>query len=235
MKKLILTLAVILMFVAVPVFAEGAQSGQSGTGEGTQSGIQSGEEGGLQGNDATGSEGAGEGQQVQEQEQAQDMTQLREMIRAREQELNTTLKEVRAEVRSAYENQNKVKLAVHAMLSMENLEGGIGKNVSAIARQFNNSVQSTLNAEERIATRNAVWKFLFGGDETAASEMLQEAEQNRIRLQEIEQLREQCNCTEDVKAELGLQIQTIEQEQERLKQLAQNELQVKGLFGWLFK
>ncbi|MEM5814292.1 MAG: hypothetical protein QXD77_00555 [Candidatus Aenigmatarchaeota archaeon] len=226
MKMLVLTIIIAVTLTAVPAFAEGPQGGLM-SGQGVQ--------GGAQANDTVGQEekGASEGQQVQEQ--AQTMAQLREMIRQREQELNTTMKEVRAEVRSVYENQNRVRLAVHAMLAMENLEGGIGKNVSVIARQFNNSVQSTLRAEERIAARNAVWRLLFGGDENAASEMLQQTEQNRVRLQELRQLRDKCDCTDEVKAELGAQIQAVEQEQERLRQLARNELQAKGLFGWLFK
>jgi len=169
------------------------------------------------------------------QEQATNLTNLRKIISQREQELNTTLKEVRESVRTVHENQNKVVVAVHALLSMENLTGGIGKNVSAIARDFNNSVHSTLNAEERIAERNAVITFLFGGDETAAAELLNQSAENNLRIRELEQLRDECNCSDEVKAEYDSQIQALQQEQDRLRTLAQDQLQIKGIFGWLWK
>ncbi|MFY1644910.1 hypothetical protein ACK11Z_14360, partial [Methanoculleus bourgensis] len=37
-------------------------------------------------------------------------------------------------------DQNQVRLAVHTLLAAENRTGGIGRNISVIAREFNNSV-----------------------------------------------------------------------------------------------
>jgi hypothetical protein len=131
-----------------------------------------------------------------------------------------------------YQNQNQVRLAVHALLSMENMTGGIGKNVSAIAREFNNSVMSTIRAEEKIQTRSGFARFFAGGDETTATELESEVEQNELRIQQLTQLRNECQCDQEVKDLMQEQIQLMQQEQTRLRELAQQEKKSKGLFDW---
>jgi len=115
---------------------------------------------------------------------------------------------------------------------MENLTGGIGKNISQIAREFNNSIQATIKVEGRIQSRSSLIKFFMGGDEEAAEEMEQEVNQNRLRIQELRRLMEKGDCEKEVKAMLQEQIQEMEGEQNRLQKLAQREKKDKGLFGW---
>ena len=75
------------------------------------------------------------------------------MIQQKQQAMNQELEGKKEKEQNVYQNQNQVRLAVHSLLAMENLVGGIGKNVSQIARQFNNSVQATIRAEEKIQTQ----------------------------------------------------------------------------------
>ncbi len=163
--------------------------------------------------------------------QAQNMEQLREMEQNEEQKMNQEMSSMSSGEQKVYQNQNAVRLAVHNLLSMENMTGGIGPQVSAIAREFNNSVQNTIRAEEKIQTRSRISKFFFGGDSEAADEIEAEVTQNQIRLQELNQLYGQCNCSSEVKAMLNEQIQSMEQEQTRLQELTQTEKESKGLFG----
>jgi len=217
MKKMIITLLVLNLIIPL-VLGQGQQGGQqSGTGQ-----QQTGQE--------TGSE---TGQQVQKK--ARNTTELRQMIQERQQEMNQSMQGLKKELKEMYQNQNRVRLAVHALLAMENLTGGIGRNVSQIAREFNNSVQATIRTEERIQTRNMLMRFFFGGDEQAADEMEQEVNRNRERIQELRRLMQECECEEEVKAMLQEQIQNMEQEQNRIQELAQNEKKSKGIFGWLWK
>jgi len=138
-----------------------------------------------------------------------------------------------------YKNQNQVRTAVHSLLEMKDIIGGIGSEVSQIAQEFNNSVQSTIKAEERIEKRNRIVRFFAGGDEEAAELIEQEVNRNRERIEQLNQLREQCDCEGEIEAMLQEQIQNMEQEQERLQQLAQGEKQHKWLLGrfsnWLKK
>ena len=199
-------------------------------------------------------QGDGEGQQVQTEQQTENqgeeanltiqqktqskfgnLSEVKQMIQEKKQEMNQEMQSMGEQQQKVYQNQNRVREAVHALLAMENLTGGIGRNISQIAREFNNSVQATIRTEGRIQTRNMLLKFFLGGDEEAAQEMEQEVNRNRMRIQQLKQLMQECDCDEEVKAMLQEQIQNMEQEQNRLQELTHNEKQNKGLFGWLFK
>jgi len=173
--------------------------------------------------------------QIQQREQlrARNVSELRVMIQEREREMEQEMANLGEVQQEIYRNQNRVRLAVHSLLAMENLTGGIGRNVSQIAREFNNSVQATIRAEERIQTRRGILRFFVGGDGEAAEEIEQEVNRNRERIQQLTQLRQQCNCSEEVQAMLQEKIQAMEQEQNRLQQLSQNEKQNRGIFGWI--
>ena len=192
---------------------------------------------GQQGSDMQ-NDSVGENQEpmlISHQYKIENREQLQTMLQQREQEFDEETRNYGQAKKLTYENQNQVRLAVHALLGMENITGGIGSQVSAVARQFNNSLQNTLRAEEKIQERNAFVKFFIGGDQEAAEELEQEMNQNRQRIQELKQLKEQCDCEEGVKNMFQEQIQNMEQEQNRLEQLAQEEKQNRGIFGWLFQ
>ncbi|MFH1683170.1 MAG: hypothetical protein ABIA37_05235 [Candidatus Woesearchaeota archaeon] len=173
--------------------------------------------------------------QVQEQERARNYSELKEMMQERKQEMIQEMENWSEDKQKVYQNQNIVREAVHSFLAMENLTDGIGPRVSEIARNFNNSVQATIRAEEKIQMRSAIARFFAGGDKDAADELEKEIGENQLRVQELKQLKEQCNCSSEVKAMFGEQVQNMEQEQNRLQELAQKEKKSKGLFGWLWK
>ncbi|WP_214020476.1 hypothetical protein [Methanoculleus sp.] len=129
-------------------------------------------------------------------------------------------------------DRDRVRLAVHALLGAENRTGGIGQNVSAIAREVNNSVQKTFEAEEQIRARHGFIRFLFGGDVQAARLIEEEAQRNQERATELRRLIGNCTCDNETRTMLQEQVRTIEQEQDRLKTLASEEMQVRGLFSW---
>lgn len=173
--------------------------------------------------------------QQNQQIRAQTKAQLSDMIQQKQQSMNQELQQKNEKEQKVYQNQNQVRLAVHSLLAMEDLVGGIGGDVSQIARQFNNSVQATIRAEEKIQTRSAFSRFFAGGDSEAAEEIEDQVNQNKQRIQELKQLHEQCDCDEEVKTMMQEQIQKMEIEQNRLQELAQKEKKSKGLFGWLWK
>ena len=255
MKKLFLILFVALALVACPAFATPAPTDKSGniTEVPGMESAGSGGEGAPLKTANTGSTGdirsaqetsSDENivqnltvEQIREriQEKVENLTQLKDSIAAKKQQLQDELEGLRAELKQLRENQNRVRTAVHALLSMENLTGGIGKNVSAIARDFNNSIQSRGLLEERIQNRNFIVRMLFGGDEVAAAGLAKELNISDEKLANLQLLHDQCNCTADVKAELKSQIDDVEAEQARLKELVRVEKADKGWFGWLYK
>jgi hypothetical protein len=161
---------------------------------------------------------------------------VRQLIRERRQQIEQEVANITDRTRQrVHQNQNEVRIAVHALLEMDNLTRGIGPQVREIARNFNNSIQATLRAEERIENRGRIRRFFAGGDFEAAEEIEQEISQSRQRIQQLNQLREDCPCDVEAKAMLREQIESMEQEQDRLTGLAQAEKQSKGMLGWLWK
>lgn len=169
--------------------------------------------------------------------QIKNTQELKQSIQEKNQEMNQELENLSEQEQNKYQNQNQVRLAVHALLGMENITGGIGKNVSAIAKEFNNSIQATIRAEEKIQQRNAFTKFFIGADKKAADELEKEVNQNKERIKELKRLRNECEqeCSEEIKTIMQEQIQNMEQEQNRLENLAQETKQKKGIVGWIWK
>jgi len=166
---------------------------------------------------------------------AQTNAELKEMIQLKQQEMEHVQLNLSDEEKAVLQNQNKVRLAVHSLLSMEDLVGGIGQEVSALARNFNNSVQATIRAEEKIEARSGFTRFFAGGDAEAAEAIEEEVAQNQNGIQELKQLYAECQCDPEVKAIMQEQIQNMENEQLRLQVLADNEKASKGLLGWIWK
>ncbi|MFH1457392.1 MAG: hypothetical protein ABIF17_04790 [Patescibacteria group bacterium] len=165
--------------------------------------------------------------------------QLKQTIQNKQQELKGELGTVKEEkIQHVYQNQNRVREAVHTLLSSEVLVGGIGPKVSEIAKDFDNSVQKTIIAEAKIQERSGFVKFLIGGAKDAAQELKQEALKNKEKIQELKQLKDENWMQTDVKDVFQEQIQNLEQEQDRLEELANKEIKRNGIFGWfinLFK
>lgn len=211
--KNILIIALTLMLVS-PAIVLGANEAQAGNGSAEPQLI---------------SAGQGETLRVK----AGTTEELRTILQQREQQMVQELEGVGSGERNVLQNQNQVRLAVHAMLGMEDLAGNRGQQIAAVARQFNNSVQATIQAEEKIQNRGFFSRLFAGGDKEAAEEIESEVNQNQQRITNLKRYQQECDCGSEVKAMLQEQIQNLEQEQNRLGELAQNEKQNRGLFGWL--
>ena len=246
MKK-ILVLGLLLLLLPVFVLAKNEESGSQGNGPDTTTPTT----GNEVGNQNQGSN-QGEDQNIRDQERqetgnqqgeqnrtrAQNTEEVKQQIQERKQEMNRELESMPEKQQKVYRNQNRVRESVHNLLDMENMlqeKGGIGEQVSEIAKQFNNSVQATLKAEEKIQTRSRFMRILVGGDDESADEVQSEVTRNTERIQQLKQLKEQIQGDEELKQVFQEQIQQMEQEQNRLQELAQKEKKSKGLFGWLFK
>jgi len=59
-------------------------------------------------------------------------------------------------------------------------------------------------------------------------------EQNKNRIQELEEIKEESDLGDEVKTLMQEQINNMLNENERLQQLAQEEKKKNGILGWLF-
>ena len=237
MKKIITFLLVFILITSmVPIVGAQISNGQKAGDENSESR--------QQGQDADQGQQIQTEQETQNQEEQEDIMvqqqlkagntlELKDMIQERQQEMNQEIQQFKKQQKEVYQNQNQVRLAVHSLLAMEDLVGGIGPKLSQIAREFDNSVQATIEREEKIQTRNSIIKFFMGGDKESAEFIEQEVEQNLEKIREIKLLKDSCACEVEVETLLQEQIDSMELEQSRLKKLAQAEKQIKGIFGWL--
>ena len=147
-------------------------------------------------------------------------------------DLNATLRNVSSGEREQFKNENEVRLAVHTLLEMEDVSGGIGHNVSAVARQFNNSASSAKIFEDRIRNRNTITRLLFGGDWDAAREIANLTARNRDRVLELEHVIQGSSLDADSRALMEDQIRILLKEQDRLDQLSKREQEDRGFFAW---
>jgi len=245
MKKIIISFLVFTLFGSVAIAASSEDADPKGSDtsakiENSQQDRGTGQDQQVQTEQQTqtkeGEKEEGSGQQnliLGNQQRARTMTEAREMVKERKQEMAQEIKGLSNIQQKVYQNQNKVREAVHALLSLEDLAPGIGSRVSDIARGFNNSVQATIIAEEKIQKRNAFVRFFIGGEKNATEDMEQEVKQNQQRIQELKQLREESVGGEEFKAMMQEQIQKMEEEQVRLQQLADKENSANGVFGWV--
>jgi hypothetical protein len=165
----------------------------------------------------------------------QDKEGLQNALKQRQAEMTKEQVGLNKDEQSALKNQNEVRLAVHTLLALEDFTGGIGKNVSEIAKSFNNSIQATLQAEEKVMSKSGIARLFSGGDEKTAAELETLVNQNKAKIQELKELNDKCDCDDEVKQMMQEQIQSMEQEQTRLQTVATKEKKSKGLLGWMWK
>ena len=125
-------------------------------------------------------------------------------------------------------NPNEVRDTVHSLLALENRTGGIGPQVSAIAREFNNSANASQQYKNRIRDRDALSRFFFGGDRQAASELANLTAQNQARISEIENLMNTTSLDADTRTMMVEQLELLQQNVDFDQQLSAHEKQDRG-------
>lgn len=169
-----------------------------------------------------------------DEDSATSFNDLKQKIEMRKQQLDQEVASTSQNHKEIVENANPVRLAVHSLLVSKDLLGGIGPKVSEIAKDMNNSVATTTNAEAKIQSRGFLARLFFGGDSAAADVIAQQVAQNQQRIDDLNQMLSEANVSTDIQATLHAQITAIQEAQARLQDLAQREQKQWGLFSWRF-
>lgn len=252
MKKIILFTLVFLLIATGDTFAviNGQQGGvhESGIGlvveevEGVQIEVKGSQQGnGVQvqiKNEGTGQElqvnqgeGNGNGQQVQQQTQntgEEQMLQVQNQEQV-EQGLNTEIKEEKA-------NQNRTRGSIQNILTTtEYLNSETGEEIAEITEEISSAIEQIYIAEDKIANRGRIIRFLAGGDKASAEKIKNLSQSNEQKLFQLQNTINNCDCDLGAKETLQAQVQLIEQDQIRLQEIAREELNSNGIFGWIVK
>ncbi len=160
---------------------------------------------------------------------------LQQMVREREREMEALASTSDQNIRNTVRNENRVRLAVQALVASEDLLGGIGQQVSVIARQIGSSQASTSEAEKNIKERGFLSRLFFGGDKDSATIINREVVRNEERIRELNTLlADRTDIPEQIRTILMEQIRLMEEEQERLRQLSEEQNTAWGIFSWRF-
>lgn len=111
---------------------------------------------------------------------------------------------------------------------------GIGPQVRVIAREQNQSASTTIQAMEKVQERNKIKTFFLGTDYKNLGALRSEMVQTRNRLEQLNRLAENIKKQTD-KTELQNQIQTLEQEQQKIESFVKTNESKFSLFGWFVK
>jgi len=174
------------------------------------------------------------GQQNQEQNQEMIQEQNKEQNQEQNQEQNKEQSQKQQGQINAEQHRSTVANFVQSILQIADREEGIGQQVRVIAQQQNQSATATIQAMEKVQTRNKVKTFLVGTDYKNLGALRSETVQTRNRLEQLNRLMENVQNEGD-KTELQNQIQTLEQEQTRIESFIKAQEGKFSLFGWLVK
>ena len=105
-----------------------------------------------------------------------------------------------------------------------------GKKISEFAHKYEIKNNKALEYEEKIQSRSAFSRFFMGGDRETANQL---KEQVGINNEEIIKLKEELvNATEEEIQIIEEQILNLQQDCDRLEEVAEKEGNKKGLFRW---
>lgn len=231
-----MVLSPVTVFAVASQNAQG-QSSDNGNGSSGQSSSQSSSSSGSQGLSSSGS-----GNDVQTQNQAQTSNRGEDTQLQLSQEIQTKLSEVQ-DTYSAGNAAAKQSLAntsaaaakiVELSASVEDQNADLATQLQDIAKAQVDATNEASKSIDEAESKNGFAKFFTGADYKQIKAANQQMEQNRQRIQELNQIKAQIENTSDATV-LQNQINVLEVQNTSLQDQA---TQLDGgfsLFGWLFK
>jgi len=135
---------------------------------------------------------------------------------------------------TARRHMSVVSQKVEELLTTQGAKGGIGQQISAVAREQQQAQEEIEGELDGLEARRGWVKKLFGPNHKAIRNLRQQMEQNQLRVQQLTQLQNQVANQAD-KTQLREAIQVLVEQNAALEERIQTEEQTGSLFGWLFK
>ena len=126
----------------------------------------------------------------------------------------------------------KVSDQVHNLIDTVGAKSGIGQQVSDIAQNQSKLQGEIKSSVAQLASRSAVSKFFIGSDKKAVRQMEQQMEQNRLLIQQLEELKTQTTNSGDLE-QIQQTIDLMTYQNTSLQAKIDQENQVNSLFSWL--
>jgi len=168
--------------------------------------------------------------QISQQDQIyrQDVTQYFSEVQQRQQLLQSDP--------SLSPDQRRYDLATYSLSLAGTVTSSDSPDITRLYQEIEQTMTTISQAQQQIRDRDPLTRTLVGGDAQAAQTLLQATSQNLDRIREMDQLIQSCTtCDPQIQQQLHDQLQVLAQNQTQLQDLAQQEQNNKGWFGWLFR
>ena len=166
------------------------------------------------------------GNQVRNQNQTQTQNQ------GEDQQLSVKTQESEQLNQAVDESLTKVSDQVQELIETVGAKGGIGQQVKEIAQNQTKLQSEIKSGFEGLNSRGAITKLFIGSDKKLIKSLEQKMEQNRLIIQQLEQLQLQIKNEGDLQ-QLQETIGLITYQNTSLQNKVNKEREVNGLFGWL--
>jgi hypothetical protein len=162
-------------------------------------------------------------------EESQLMVNTNESLQASENATGSTNRSAMAR-----QNMSVVAEKVAGLLEFKEDSKGIGTEVRVIAKAQNQAQNLIKGGLDKLDSRGRMMRALFGTDLKAVKNLNQQMEQNQLRIQQLEELKNQVvNQADETQIEEAIQAM-IDQNTALADQIKIEE-QTKGMFGWLVR
>ena len=135
---------------------------------------------------------------------------------------------------SAKENMSAVAQKVEELLTTKTTEGGIGEQVKQIAQEQTEAQDQIQTELAKVDSRGGLLKSLIGPNYQALKNMQKQMEQNQLRIQQLEQMKNQLINLGEITM-VQETIQALTEQDTALQDRIALEEQTGSLLGWLFK
>ncbi len=134
----------------------------------------------------------------------------------------------------ARQHMSVVAETVEELLTTQGAKGGIGQQISEVARQQQQAQEDIEEQVDKLEARRGLMKKLFGPDYKAIKNLNRQMGRNQLRIQQLEQLQTQVTNQAD-QTQIQGTVQAMVEQNTVLQEQVRAEEQVGSLFGWLFK
>lgn len=109
--------------------------------------------------------------------------------------------------------------------------GANSAKLASVSTEINSIADNVKVSQDEIRHQNSIVRLLMGGNSQAALSLEQQASRYDEQISALRQVTTQLNIDSQVKTMLEDQVLTLQQERDRITELASNELRDRGIFG----
>ena len=128
-------------------------------------------------------------------------------------------------------SRDTVKIVTSSLTSLSSVSAPTASQLAQHAKTIEDSLSHFSADENAIRTRNGIVTFFFGGDDSAANDIENHINEDIAALEAMDKIMDDPTTSPSLKTFTQQRAVTIRAELERLRIVAENEKQKKGLFG----